>query len=165
MTTTAEDDLIAQIAAAFDKVQLDDGVSLNMAEFNDSGGSAAHFAEQAKSDERVDWHRVITPALEAFTVTFCFTDLKGFRFYIPAYMIWTIRNHRISNSIITDNTIYAIDPDRYLFREIAFTKWFSPRQVAAMIAFLEYCVVNNDSVDGEIAAENLRKIIAQCGPS
>src|SRR5690349_15523979 len=96
MTFSADDRLVAQIEAAFANVALEDGVSLHMAEYNDSGGTSHNFAELAKTDERDDWHRVITPALQSFGNTFYFTDLKGLRFYIPAYMIWTIRNHRTS---------------------------------------------------------------------
>ena len=163
MTASDEDNLIAQIEAAFKNVSLEDGISLHLAEFHDSGGSALHLVELAESDERLDWHRVITPALESFPVTFNCTDLKGFRFYIPAYMVWTIRNHRTSSSIITDFTIYAIDPDRHPFKDTPLVEWFTPHQVAAMTAFLQYCVDNNHSVDGDIAGDNLRKLQSYCG--
>jgi hypothetical protein len=162
MRTASEDELIEIIEIAFANVCLDDGTSLNMAIFKDSGGSALHYAELAKSDERIDWHRVITPALASFQGTFNFTDLKGFRFYVPAYMIWTIRNHRTSSSIVKDFTIYAINPDHYLFRDVPLVKWFTPLQVAAMVAFLEYCVANDDSLDGHVARENLSKIQSRC---
>jgi len=158
MAAPNEEALVAQIEAAFENVQLEDSVSLHLAEFHDSGGSKPRLAILAETDERLDWHRVITPALESFQVTFSFTDLKGFRFYIPAYMIWTVRNHRTSSSIISDFTIYAIDPDHHLFEDTPFVRWFTPSQIAAMDAFLEHCVANSDSVDGDIALENLRKI-------
>src|SRR4026208_1212325 len=102
MTSSREDNLIATIDKAFADVRLEDGVSLNMTEYNDSGGSAKHYAERAKQDERMDWHRSDGKTLQKFTATFSFTDLKGFRFYIPAYMTWTIRNYRTSDSIISD---------------------------------------------------------------
>ena len=71
-----------------------------MTEYNDSGGYMTGFMEKAKHDERDDWASIPDETLEQFTVTFSFTDLKGFRFYIPAYMDWTVRNHRISHSIV-----------------------------------------------------------------
>lgn len=158
MTDPNENDLIACITAAFANVRLDDGISLNMTEYHDSGGSASRFAKKANNDERDDWRRIADKTLEHFTVTFSFTDLKGFRFYIPAYMIWTIRNHRTSESVISDFTIYAIDPDHYLFRDIPFTDWFTVPQVLAMVKFLEYCITHADSLDINIAETNLRKI-------
>jgi hypothetical protein len=37
-------------------------------------------------------------------------------------------------------------------------EWFTPRQLAAMIAFFQYSLANNDSIDGDVAGENLHKI-------
>lgn len=75
-------------------------------------------------------------------------------------MIWAIRNHRTSGSIIGDFTIYAIDPSHYLFETLPFLQWFTDAQVAAMTAFLEYAVENDGTMDGEVAEKNLWKIKA-----
>jgi hypothetical protein len=156
--TANEQKLIDQIEGAFSGVKLDDGISLNMTEYYDSGGCMPDFKERAAGDERNDWKAIPGKTLEQFTVTFSFTDLKGFRFYIPAYMIWAVRNHRTSNSIISDFTIYAIDPLHYLFEPIPFLDWFTASQVAAMSAFLEYAVQNDGTLDGRVAKDNLAKI-------
>jgi hypothetical protein len=129
-----------------------------MTEYNDSGGYMTGFMEKAKHDERDDWASIPDETLEQFTATFSFTDLKGFRFHIPAYMDWTVRNHRISHSIIADNTIYAIDPSHYLFESTAFREWFTHEQINAMISFLEYAIANDDSLDGKVARHNLAKV-------
>lgn len=156
--TAEEQELIDRIRVAFAGVTLEDGISLNMTEYNDSGGCMPKFKEKASDDERIDWQAIPDMTLEQFTVTFSFTDLKGFRFYIPAYMIWTIRNHRTSDSIIGDFAIYAIDPSHYLFRTIPFLQWFTVDQVEAMAAFLEYVVQSDASLDVQVARENLFKI-------
>ena len=91
-------------------------------------------------------------------MTFSFTDLKGYRFYIPAYMIWTLRHHRTSDSIICDNTIYALDADRYQFREVPFTSWFTAPQLSAIVKFLAYCRDHDDTLDGTVATANLAKL-------
>lgn len=156
--TIQEQELIDQIRRAFEGVRLEDGTSLNMSEYNDSGGSMPEFKRKARNDERNDWTAIADETLEQFTVTFSFTDLKGLRFYIPAYMTWAIRNHRSSGSIIGDFTIYAIDPSHYLFETIPFLHWFTEAQVAAMTAFLEYAVENDGTMDGEVAEKNLLKI-------
>jgi hypothetical protein len=156
--TDEELKLIELVQRAFAGVRLDDGESLNMTEYNDSGGCMPEFKVKAQNDERDDWTAIPDETLQRFTVTFSFTDLKGFRFYIPAYMIWTIRNHRTSNSIIADHTIYAIDPSHYLFKTIPFWHWFTREQVAAIMQFLEYAARNEDTLDGQVARENLVKI-------
>ena len=159
MTSSREDNLIAEIDKAFADVQLEDGVSLNMTEYNDSGGSVEHYADRAKRDERMDWRRIDGKTLQKFTSTFSFTDLKGFRFYIPAYMIWAVRNHSISDSIISTFTVYALNADHYLFRDVPLTAWFNERQVAAMVKFLEFACDNGDTLDDTVARENLQKIL------
>jgi hypothetical protein len=73
-------------------------------------------------------------------------------------MIWTIRHHRTSDSIIADDTIYAIDPAHYLFETVAFSQWFTSEQIDAMTNFLEYAARNDDTLDGKVASENLAKI-------
>ena len=143
--TDEEQALIHEIEAAFDGVRLEDGISLNMTEYNDSGGSAPKYAELAKSDEREDWRRIPDETLENFTVTFCFTDLKGFRFYIPAYMRWIVRNHRTSSCIIGEFTIYALKPTHYLFAKTSFEEWFTERQVAVILRFLRFAAGNDDT--------------------
>lgn len=149
-----EQRLIDQIERAFAGVTLDDGISLNMTEYNDSGGLRPEFKERAFEDERDDWRAIPDETLERFTVTFSFTDLKGFRFYIPAYMIWTVRNHRRSVSIISDHTIFSIDPSHYLFESIPFLRWFTADQVSAMVGFLS-CFADQGDED---ARGNLVKI-------
>jgi hypothetical protein len=156
--TPSEENLVATIRRAFARVTLDDGVSLNMTEYNDASGCMPEFEKKAKYDERDDWAAIPDRTLEQFTVTFSFTDLKGFRFYIPAYIIWTVRHHRESESIIADYTIYAIDPSHYLFETIPFWQWFTAEQIDAMTRFLEYAVENDGSLDGKVARENLAKI-------
>jgi hypothetical protein len=156
--TADEQELVDQIHRAFAGVSLEDGTSLNMTEYNDSGGCMPEFMEKAKADERNDWTAITDETLERFTVTFSFTDLKGFRFYIPAYMIWTIRNHRTSDCIIGFCTIYAIRPSHHLFKTTPFWQWFTREQIDAMTKFLEYVAQDDDSSDGQEALENLSKI-------
>ena len=152
----AEDVLIDAISNAFQGVLLGGGTSLNEARANDAGGDREKYLELAKGDERQDWRNIASGTLESFPVLFSFMNHKGLRFFLPAYMIWTIRNHKKSDLQISDATIYAIDPDNYSIG--SFASWFSPPQIAAMISFLEYCAVNDDSLDAIAAREKLQKL-------
>ncbi|HBO42838.1 MAG TPA: hypothetical protein DD670_02665 [Planctomycetaceae bacterium] len=155
---TMEQELISRIREAFGHVTLGRGVSLNMTEYYDSGGCVPEFAEKAKSDERHDWTKIPDSTLERFTVTFSFTDIDGFRFYLPAYMIYTIKNHRTSDSVISDFTIYAIDTEHPLFQDVGLLNVFSEAQLQCIISFLEYCLKNDGTCDGDVARVNLHKI-------
>jgi hypothetical protein len=156
--TSDEKELIDKIRAAFAGVKLDDGMSLNMTEYYDSGGCLPEFEEKARGDERDDWQKIADKTLEEFLVTFPFTDLKGYRFYIPAYMIWAIRNHKLSDSIIGDFTVYAIDPCCHQFDTIPFLEWFTADQIECMVTFLEYVVRMDADMDAQVANKNLIKI-------
>ena len=84
--------------------------------------------------------------------------ITGFRFYIPAYKAWAVRNHPSSDSIIANFTIYPIDPFHYLFKNISFWKWFTEEQIVALTKFLEFAVRNEDALDAVEARNNLARI-------
>ncbi len=118
-------ELIGQIEFAFRGVELGDGISLNMAYFIDSCGTDTRYAELAKSDERHDWRSIPDEVIENFIEVFSFTDLPGYQFYLPRYMIWTVENHQSSSNPISDFTIYALDPEKHQFTSTRFVDWFS----------------------------------------
>lgn len=161
MSKTQEEKLIERIQSAFSNVKLEDGVSLNMTKYNDSGGSSQEYLTEAIVDERNDWQAISDETLEQFNVTFSFTDVKGFRFYLPAYMIWTIKNHAISDNIIADFTIYALKPDHHVFKQakVDFYDWFTAEQLDSIIAFLKFCTKNYETLDSLVARENLEEIL------
>ena len=66
----------------------------------------------------------------------------GFVFFLPAYMSWTIRNHKISDSTTVDNTVYSLDVTQSGF-ETKSTKlerfeYLSLTQKKATLGFLKY---------------------------
>ena len=153
--------LICSIREAFRDVTLEDGVSLNMTEYNDSSGMVDRFRQLAATDEREDWQKIEDKTLEQFIVTFSFTDWKGFRFYLPAYMIWTIR-HPDSHCIIGEFTIYALDPDKIsdLYRKTV-DNILNRRQIEVVAHFLQYCieVSEGDDVDAAMNLSKLKKYL------
>jgi len=163
------DRLIAQIEEAFAGVALEDGLSLNECEYADSGGTAKEYLERAKRDERQDWRKVAADDLERHHVTFSFADVKGYRFYLPAYMIWTLKNYRTTDSVSADFTIYACDPDRFEFRNMSLVGVFSAAQLRTTMDFLRFCIEScteeDCPLDADVARVNLRKIENRLGCS
>jgi hypothetical protein len=153
----SDEELINAVQEAFRGVKLEDGVSLNMTEYLDSYETQERFKELAANDERDDWQKIDDQTLEAFTVVFCFTDWNGFRFYLPAYMIWTIK-HPDSGSIIGDNTVWTLDPDaisHHCGRKIG--EIFDERQTETIVQFLQHCVDDPDHCDDLAAARRLAR--------
>jgi hypothetical protein len=149
-------ELIRTIQEAFRDVKLEDGVSLNMTEYYDSGGSAKHFKELAVNDERDDWLRIDGETLEKFTVTFSFTDWKGFRFYLPAYMTWAIKH---PESVVGLRTAFYLDPGSiFALKGKAVDEILNKQQIGAVVQFLQYCVEDSDHQDVKVATRRLKKM-------
>jgi hypothetical protein len=156
MNALSAEDLSARIFEAFAGVRLDGGISLIEAEYADDYDVAPdHLIDL---EEKNDWTKIINDRLCDFTVTFCFTDYRGFRFYIAPYMIWSLRNYRTSDSIITDFTIYAIETDRNAFSEHPFSEVFTIEQIKCMRDFLLFACENEERFDADVARKNLIRL-------
>jgi hypothetical protein len=148
--------LSSNIFSAFSGVCLDGGLSLIEAEYADNYAIAPD--DLIALEEKNDWTKIINDRLCDFTVTFNFTDYRGFRFYIAPYMVWSLRNFRTSNSIITDFTVYAIDSDRSMFSEHYFLEVFTLEQVKCMRDFLVFACENENYFDTTVARRNLDQL-------
>lgn len=126
---------ISEIADAFARVQREDGVTLHEAEVIDDYGSAQERSAARQRDMDSHWHDVPGADIEQHYSILSFLDAKGLRYYLPAYMIWTLRNYATSPSATIDSTIYALGFDNSHFHI------FTPRQSKAIARFLEYMVL------------------------
>ncbi len=102
--------LINDIREAFAEVSREDGVTLHEADVIDDYGSAAARAEARKLDTEERWQDVPDADIEKYDWILSFLDLKGFKYYIPAYMVWSLKNYQTSSSASVDATIYALAP-------------------------------------------------------
>jgi hypothetical protein len=83
--------LIAEITAAFDGVAREDGVSLHEAGVIDDRGSAEERAEARAKDTESRWQDVPDELIARGHSVLSFLDAKGFRYYIPAYIVWYLK--------------------------------------------------------------------------
>jgi hypothetical protein len=105
----APDEVIAAIRTAFAGVPRG-AVTIHEAEVIDEYGSDAERAPARRLDTEASWDRVPDADIEACTTALCHLDPEGWRYYGPAYMVWSLRHYRVSNSIVSDFTIYTFDP-------------------------------------------------------
>lgn len=155
MKAPSVEELTARIFDAFSGVRLDGGISLIEAELADD----TLVEPDELIEEKDDWTKLINDRLCDFPYTFCFTDFRGYRFYIAPYMIWTLRNFRTSDALITEFTVYAIQTDRFMFLEHRFSDVFSLEQIKCMRDFLLFACENEDRFDGTVARENLERLL------
>jgi hypothetical protein len=99
---------IEQIESAFANVRLEDGVSLREADVIDDYGRAVDRAKARARDELHDWRRISDDLISKYYWCLSFFDGKGLRFHLPAYMRFTLRHFRSSDSMSIDSTIYAL---------------------------------------------------------
>ena len=89
--------LLDRIDAAFDEVELGDGVSLHEAAVIDDYGTDEQRLAARTPDEKLDWRKSIDdPEMtRLFTVGnggLCFLDAEGVRFYLPACLSRWLRD-------------------------------------------------------------------------
>ncbi len=95
--------LTEQIREAFIKVNLEDGITLHEARARDD------YEDTQKArmiDSHIHWLDIPDNWIQNFSDIFCFLDPKGFRHYIPAYMIWGLKNYEQTPS---DSLAFTLD--------------------------------------------------------
>src|SRR4051794_16144118 len=103
--TAERQSLIEEITAAFDGVSREGGISLHEAEQIDCHGIAEERAEARKVDTDRRWQDVPDQWLEELPAVPHFLDAVGFRYYLPAYMIWAMKRGKESDSATADSIV------------------------------------------------------------
>lgn len=137
--------LIALITRAFDGVERGSGLMLHEADVQDFGGD---WAEARRKDTDTRWQDVPDEAIEDCITALCIVDDAGFRYYLPAYMIWTLNYYRTPGSTLIDHAIYCLHPlDTSRFAA------FTPAQAQATACFLRFMARSPDGQVDEAAAQ------------
>jgi len=106
----------------------------------------------------VRWRQVPAEVIERNNASLCFFGPEAFRFYLPAFLLWTLRNYRTSDSFTVDSTIYSLDPGQDDLRAFILSKLsaLTAPQREAVVAFLEFMRDHSDGhADAEAAARAL----------
>ena len=145
--------LIAQIRNAFADVSRLGGVSLHEADVIDTYGSPRQRNAARKLDTDRAWWEVPGSDIERYYSILGFLDATDFRYYIAAYMTWTLRHYEHSGAASGDWTIYALDCG-----EISKDHWkqrfmlFNRQQSEAVCAFLRFMEEDPAGMADSVAA-------------
>lgn len=152
--------IIDAIRAAFAGVPRG-AVTIHEAEVIDEHGSKGRRFKARRLDTESRWDRVPDADIEQCTTALCHLDPESWRYYIPAYMIWSLKNFRSNGSIVVDFTIYTFncssnDPE---MREhyLAHFRLLNLEQSTVVCRFLRYMAAHEDLVDGRVAESALRE--------
>ena len=133
-------ELIQEIKAAFRGVTLGNGTSIADAMVID-GCPDGEIESVSDLDTGSDWSEVPDSLIENYPVI-TFMDARGFRYYLPAYLLWTVRHyHERPGSSSPDSAVRCLTsgicckPER---RDLTRYRLLTRAQRMAIAHFLEF---------------------------
>ena len=158
--------IIEFIRSAFANVSRG-AVSLHEAYVIDYGGSMEERKLAREKDTDSNWQQVPDETLEGFPYALHFVDIQSWRYYIPAFMIWVLKNYRTSQSM-TMNTIFSTldvtGEAEWGLRPRTIERFHSldRNQSQAVFRFLKFISAESDPED-DMAAQCLEAYWSQFG--
>ena len=142
-----KDELIAIIVETFDGAPQPEGITLHVAEAHDDY-DYDHDDEHRKNDYIGRWQDIPQGHIKKCQSALSYVCKEGMRFYLPAYMIWYLRNFG-TDEIDSDHTLYSLDnhsnnSDLNKYHQERFSL-FSRAQLQACSLFVKFCA--NDSTE------------------
>ena len=152
------EEIIEEIRAAFAGVPRGK-ITIHEAEVIDSYGDDGARDRARLLDTESSWEQIPDSHVEECSWALCHLDPVSWRYYIPKYMLWALRNFKTNNSIVTDFTIYTFDVSSSDagVREYKQERYrlLNPFQSWAVCRFLRHMVANEDHADGSVARRAL----------
>ena len=89
---------------------------------------------------RTTWLNIPGEVIDRNNASLCFFSPEAYRFYLPAYLIWALRNFDSSDSFTVDSTIYSLTPGEGDLRRFSLSKFalLDVDQRRAVLDFLKY---------------------------
>ena len=129
--------IIKAITQAFDGVERGK-ITLHETEVIDDYGGEEERAEARKKDRENTWQGVPDKDMEYSYWWYAYVDAQSLKYYLPAYMIWTLKHHdQTTGSMSPETTISAVTVNRKEFEEQKL-KILNEEQCKAVARFLEY---------------------------
>ncbi len=150
--------LIAEIIAAFDGVAREDGVSLREGIVMDDYGTDEQRAAARLLDTDTRWQDVSNADLSNHYLSLHYLDDKGFRYYLPAYLIWDLTANTSSTHGIGSHVLFHLlmPPEANLRHDwLERFSLLTPQQGKAVCSFLRFVAVYGELDDPQDAAAAL----------
>jgi hypothetical protein len=159
------DALIAEITAAFDGVEREDGITLHEAQALDDRMSEAEQRAARSRDTEERWQDVPDKDIAWCSSALSFLDGKGFRYYFPAFMIYALKHWddpEDNGSILSSCFYHMIQDYPASVRKsepatIASKKNFTNAQSKAVAAFLRFVIDFYDVYARRVNVEAVEK--------
>lgn len=135
------EELIEIIEKAFDGVPQPEDVTLHVAQAHDNY-DYDHDKEHRRKDHIGRWQDIPNEHIKKCQSALSFVNKIGMQFYLPAYMIWCLKNFG-SEEVSSAHTLYSLDnyaKDANLaehHKELF--SLFTPEQLSACAVFVKFC--------------------------
>ena len=149
MKPLSRDEIISEITAAFDGVPRGK-ITLHEARVIDSCGSEKEQRAAHKQDTEHRWQDVPDSDIESHPSTLGYVCPTSFRYYLAAYMAWSLRHYDTTASSSLGFTIGALCPNTNKLQKdegTALLARFTPSQTAAIRRFLAFMAREGDPSD------------------
>ena len=146
MDDALHEEIITEINAAFADVARG-SITLHEADVLDGGDPDSERAAARARDTEGHWQQVPAAAIEAHPSILSFLCPESFRYYLAAYMVWSLLHYRTSGSLSSDFTIYALTPNTNKPLKpwkLARFSVFSPAQARSICRYLQFMAEHGD---------------------
>jgi hypothetical protein len=141
--------IVGEIHRAFSDVSRADGVTLHEALVIDDYGSDAERTAARELDTDCRWQDVPDRLIEENDSVLSFMDPTGFRYYLPAYMVWSLRNYERSNTFSHNHPICSLAlSESGSMRQWALERFavFNDVQARAICKFLRFMASRDELI-------------------
>jgi hypothetical protein len=141
--------IVGEIRRAFSDVSRADGVTLQEALVIDNYGSVSERSAARELDTDCRWEDVPDRLIEENDSALCFLDPMGFRYYLPAYMVWSLRNHETSETFSHNHPICSLalsDSGSMRRWQLELFQVFNDTQAKAICIFLRFMAQRDELI-------------------
>ena len=110
--------VLQAISSAFDSVTIGTGLTLHQARALDNYCHAWEVEAAKEQDTETRWQDVSDEKLLKLHDAHFFLDAAGFRFYLPAFMIWSLEGARRHGHSAFDQTVTMLQPPNERFASL-----------------------------------------------
>ena len=149
MNSLSREEIISEITDAFDGVPRGK-ITLHEAVVVDSCGSEKRQRAAHRQDTEHRWQDVPDSDIESHPSTLCYVCPASFRYYLAAYMVWSLRHYDTTASSSLGFTIGALCPNTnkpHKGEGAALLALFTPAQATAIRHFLAFMATEGDAGD------------------
>jgi hypothetical protein len=107
-------------------------------------------------DTDTDWADVPSADIESSPEIFSYLDFRGFAYYLPAYMVWSLEKFDTSPSATPDFLVYALDPSGPIAgTKLSHFDQLTQGQREVVADFLHFMAKQTEQADTDVAERAL----------